>query len=114
MANIVYIENYEEEIIAPDRINLRLRIRFFEGVLLSVNEAVIVDGTSLVHLDYRYHCQNAENALIFRYDSTPHFPDLPTFPHHKHIGEQVIASGKPMLIDVFLEAKQTLTHDFEG
>nr|WP_253881088.1 MULTISPECIES: DUF6516 family protein [Microcystis] len=36
-------------------------------------------------LDYRYHFQDEQNNLVFRYDSTPHFPNLSTFPHHKHL-----------------------------
>ncbi len=33
-------------------------------------------------------------------DSTPHFPDLPTFPHHKHLRDEVIAREKLNLIKV--------------
>jgi len=29
----------------------------------------------------------ANGTVIFRYDNAPHFPNLPTAPHHKHIGE---------------------------
>ena len=39
----VYIECYEEEIIAENRINLRIRIRFKTGYLLELNEAIIVE-----------------------------------------------------------------------
>lgn len=54
---------------------------------------------------YAYHYQEASARLIFRYDNTPHFPDLPTHPHHKHAGmeESVIASSAPTLIDVLDE-----------
>jgi Family of unknown function (DUF6516) len=45
----------------------------------------------LPYIDYRYHFQDAQNNLIFRYDSTPHFPELHSFPHHKHLPDQVIA-----------------------
>jgi len=55
-------------------------------------------------LDYRYHCQDEQNRLIFRYDSTPHFPDLPSFPHHKHLQDEVIASQKPDIYQVLQEA----------
>jgi len=39
----VYIECYEEEIIAENLINLRIRIRFKTGYLLELNEAIIVE-----------------------------------------------------------------------
>ena len=34
----------------------------------------------------------------------PHFPALPTFPHHKHTRDTVIAHNKPNLLDVLQEA----------
>ncbi|WP_374048215.1 toxin-antitoxin system TumE family protein [Thiothrix subterranea] len=43
---------------------------------------------------------------MFRYDDTPHFPALPTFPHHKHTQETVIAHNKPDLLDVLHEAAE--------
>ena len=44
-----------------------------------------MEGETLCHVDYRYHCQDADAdaALIFRYDSTPHIRELPGFPYHK-------------------------------
>jgi len=38
-----YIERYEEEILASNRVNLRIRIRFQTGHLLELNEAAIVE-----------------------------------------------------------------------
>jgi LPS O-antigen subunit length determinant protein (WzzB/FepE family) len=66
----IRVDRYLEEALTPQRMNLRIRIRF----------------------------------VIFRYDNTPHFPDLPSFPHHKHLPSQVIACTKPKLIQVFQEA----------
>lgn len=99
-----YVERYTEEILTPGRVNLRIRIRFNQGNLLEINEAVVIDNDSLTYLDYRYHCQNEQNQLIFRYDSTPHFPELPSFPHHKHLSDRVIACDKPMIEQVLQEA----------
>lgn len=42
--------------------------------------------------------------VIFRYDSTPHFPDLATFPHHKHLPDTVISAERPEIVDVLAEA----------
>jgi hypothetical protein len=101
-----YVEKYMEEIISPERVNLRIRIRFQQGHMLELNEAVIVETDSLVSLDYRYHCQDENNLIIFRYDSTPHYPDLPTHPHHKHIPDRVMASEKPDIGKIIQEAKK--------
>ncbi|NES95670.1 MAG: hypothetical protein F6K32_10635 [Desertifilum sp. SIO1I2] len=99
-----YIERYVEEVLTPERATLRVRIRFMRGLLLEINEALVVEADGLTWLDYRYHCQDEQNQLIFRYDSTPHFPDLPSFPHHKHLCDEAIASEKPNLIEVLQEA----------
>lgn len=99
-----YVERYVEEILTLQRATLRIRIRFLRGILLEINEAIVVDANRLMWLDYRYHCQDEQNRLIFRYDSTPHFPDLPSFPHHKHLPSGVIVSQKPDINQVLQEA----------
>jgi hypothetical protein len=100
-----YIENYVEEILTPTRANLRLRIRFTNGCLLELNEAVIVQDNQLISLDYRYHYQDKQNRLIFRYDNAPHFPDLASFPHHKHLPDKTIESNKPTIFQVLKETE---------
>jgi len=102
-----YTENYVEEILAAERANLRIRLRFESGCLLEINEAVIVESSLLKTLGYRYHFQNADSELVFRYDNTPHFPGLSSFPHHKHLRDAVVASTKPDLRDVLQEAKDS-------
>jgi hypothetical protein len=100
-----YAENYVEEILTFERANLRIRLRFQNGSLLEINEAIIVEDAALKTLGYRYHFQRANNELVFRYDNTPHFPDLPSFPHHKHLQNAVVASSKPDLLDILQETK---------
>ena len=99
-----YVERYTEEILTPERINLRIRLRFSNEHLLEISEAVIVSEEIINHFDYRYHCQDGESRLIFRYDSTPHFPNLASFPHHKHLPTDVINSVRPDIARVVQEA----------
>jgi hypothetical protein len=98
-----YAELYEEEFITNDRVNLRIRVRFYNGCLLQLNEAVIF-YKKLEHLGYRYHFQGKNRELIFRYDNTPHFPDLPNFPNHKHNQVGVEPSGFPSILETIAEA----------
>ncbi|MDZ7961177.1 MAG: DUF6516 family protein [Aulosira sp. DedQUE10] len=100
----VYVERYEEEILTPKRANLRIRLRLNQICVLEMHEAIVVTDSKLEFLDYRYHFQDEQNRLIFRYDSTPHFPNLPNFPHHKHLPDEVIASEKPEITQVLKEA----------
>ena len=102
------VERYTEEILTSQRANLRIRLRFEQGHLLEIHEAVVVVEDCLVPLDYRYHCQDAHNHLLFRYDSTPHFPGLANFPHHKHLSGGVIGCEKPEIEQVVQEAMEAL------
>ncbi|WP_295408392.1 toxin TumE [uncultured Thiocystis sp.] len=103
--NDVEFESYVEEVLSSTRANLRIRIRFDGGILLEINEAVVVESDRLDHLDYRYHCQRADASLVFRYDSTPHFPDLPGFPQHKHLPDATIPAPQPHFHEVLAEAQ---------
>lgn len=103
-----YFEKYDEEFLTANRANIRVRIRFSNGYLLELNEAVVIQNEKLTHLSYRYHFQNHKNELIFRYDNTPHFPNLKTFPHHKHLPDDVVESSKASIINVIEEAFRLL------
>lgn len=100
----VYVERYQEEILTAKRVNLRIRIRFLQGFLLELNEAVVLEAGTIKHLGYRYHFQDQRNRLIFRYDNTPHFPDLENFPHHKHSKGGVLEYDRPSIPRVLDEA----------
>lgn len=104
-----YIERYEEECLAPERVNLRIRVRFPGGHVLEWNEAVIAGEGHVDHLAYRYHLQDRGNRLIFRYDNTPHFRDLKTFPDHKHLPDSVIPANRPSVRDVLDEVNEALS-----
>ena len=103
-----YVEQYLEEVLTPERVNLRIRIRFVIGHLLEISEAIITDNSHLDFLDYRFHFQDESNRMVFRYDSTPHFPNLQSFPHHKHLPNAVIKSDKPSVDQVLMEAQAYL------
>jgi hypothetical protein len=99
------VERYEEEVLSSSRANLRIRVRFLTGHLLEVNEAIVIEADQIKHLGYRYHFQDQQNNLIFRYDNTPHFPGLKSFPHHKHTKNKVEDSDEPLIFNVIKEAK---------
>ncbi len=106
-----HIEKYEEEILTPERANLRIRVRFAAGQLLEYNEAVTTHSNNLGHLSYRYHFQAVNNELVFRYDNTPHFPALENFPAHKHLPDRVISAVRPLIKDLLEEIDQCLSKD---
>lgn len=53
---------------------------------------------------YVFQYMRADGTTIFRYDDAEHFMQLPTAPHHKHIGEtEVVAANAPDLESVLKE-----------
>lgn len=59
--------------------------------------------SDLSRLSYAYHYQTPSGALIFRYDNEPHYPSLPSFPHHKHVaGEEAPSPSEQVNIDKVL------------
>ena len=78
-------------------------LRFPDRSQLQVVEKLIADRFTITKARYAYHYQQADGSLIFRYDNVPHYPELRTFPHHKHVGESVIAAQSPDLSEVLRE-----------
>jgi Family of unknown function (DUF6516) len=98
-------ERYEEQILSVSRGNLRIRLRFSEGALLEISEAIVLVSGDLHWLSYRYHYQDSSETMIFRYDNAPHHPEVPTHPDHKHIGTRIVASVHPTIERVLEEVR---------
>lgn len=70
---------------------VRGNLYFIDGSALFFREFLNVES-EIVRLMYVYHYQDSDGKLIFRYDNAPHYPQLESFPHHKHFGSNVISS----------------------
>ncbi|MCP4428105.1 MAG: hypothetical protein GY803_26765 [Chloroflexi bacterium] len=90
---------------------IRGDLYFANDSRLHFRELVELQANAVTRHMYSYHYQDANQTLIFRYDDTPHFPDLPDFPHHKHIGTQVISAEPPDLTAVLQEIETTYPLD---
>jgi len=67
--------------------HLRARLCLTDSSLLEFSEYVQRSPKGQVNVvTYSYHWADAHGDLIRRWDNTPHFPDLPGFPHHIHDG----------------------------
>jgi len=81
---------------------------FEDGSRLHFRELVSTDPT-VQRVSYTYQYMREDGALVFRYDDTDHFPNLPTAPHHKHIGDnEVVAADAPDLQSVLNEIEAML------
>jgi hypothetical protein len=105
----IRVEHYREQLLTASRANLRIRLRLADDSLLEISEALVVHEGELTWLSYRYHWQDVAARLIFRYDDAPHYPEIETYPHHKHIGETVIASERPDLAGLIEEIHRFLS-----
>ena len=86
---------------------MRSNIYFLDGSLLHLREFVNVQH-GIERYMYVYQYQGPTGTFILRYDNTPHFSALPTFPHHKHDGNEanVIAASPPDLQAVLAEVRR--------
>lgn len=67
--------------------HLRARLRLADHSILEFAEYVHrLPNDEIQVVTYSYHWGNQDGQLIRRWDNTPHFPDLPGFPHHIHDG----------------------------
>jgi hypothetical protein len=74
----------------------KAELYFPDGSALYVREFVLT-RSEIEKYTYVYHYQTADHQLVFRYDDTQHYPDLPNFPHHKHTLDQVVSAVEPSL-----------------
>jgi len=56
------------------------KVTFIDDSVLFIRQ-VALGGTTF---KYAYHWQNRDGKLICRWDNSPHWPEVATYPHHKH------------------------------
>jgi hypothetical protein len=88
---------------------IRGSLYFVDGSSLHLREFVNVQFDVDRYM-YVYQYQRPDGTLVFRYDNTPHFPGLPTFPHHKHEGSEsdVVSAFSPDLKEVLHEIRSLI------
>ena len=84
---------------------LRVRCRLTNGDYLEVALHVNVSKQGVAIDDYRYQWMDSDQKLLRRrWDNTPHFPGLPGFPHHCHVGnEDKVEPSSPMNLTHLLD-----------
>lgn len=84
---------------------------YIKGEVLFKNNSqfrfIEVKNTELkTKIKYRYHYMNKDNISIFRYDNAYHHRKLTTFPHHKHIGDNILECHEPDLYEILIEIQK--------
>jgi len=86
----------------------RARLRFPDGSLLQIREALVPKGWGAGKVRYAYQYQDADGQLVFRYDNAAHHPEVATHPNHKHTPAGVEPARPPDLTDVLREIDERL------
>jgi hypothetical protein len=89
---------------------VRCRVFFWDESYLDLFEVVNTEQGYPVKVHYAYTYVRGDER-VFRYDNAPHHPQIPTNPHHKHIGPEdtVTASPEPALAQVLAEIEALLS-----
>jgi hypothetical protein len=82
---------------------IRIRATLSNGDFLGAAEYFILEHDAILTNDYRYQWMDAGKIVLRkRWDCTPDHPEVATFPHHIHVGdENSVVPGQALgLIDL--------------
>jgi hypothetical protein len=68
---------------------LRASITLRDGSVVHVHDYLLRDGTR----KYAYHWQTRHGRLRRRWDNSGHWPEVPSHPHHVHVGRATNVSA---------------------
>ena len=83
-------------------LRLKGRVFFIDGSVLFFRQVVLDES----YFKYAYHWQDANGNIICRWDNAPHWPDIATYPHHKHFllnGEVRVSESKGGDLELLFE-----------
>lgn len=89
---------------------VRCRIFFWDDSYLDLYEVVNTEQGYPIKVHYAYtYLRGGER--VFRYDNAPHHPEIPTHPHHKHLGpaDTLTESSEPTLTQILAEIETVLS-----
>lgn len=84
---------YEKE---GESFRFKAELRFRDESKIHIKEYFFTDGER----KYAYHWADRHGVLICRWDNATHWPEISTFPHHKHTSGEVHESTETSLADV--------------
>ena len=94
MRNLSELQNRYHFIIDIEYLEFKSKLSFnYEKYVLTLKNDMklfVTEFISQSERKYSFHLQNRENELIQRWDNSPHHPKIDTFPHHTHVGKEVL------------------------
>ena len=89
----------------PDEetVYLKGHLTFIDSSVLELAIFAIESENTLLIDKYRLQYMNIAGQMLFRYDNSPHHPEIGSHPHHKHTPDSLRSSNMPSLKDVLNE-----------
>ncbi len=84
--------------------SLVAKIEFKNGSQLHIKDYLFIDGKR----KYSYHWQDVNGKLITRWDNSLHHRELSTFPHHKHLPNEIAPSKERTIKEVLIVVRDTI------
>lgn len=93
-----------------DRGYFRARLKLINNDFLEVSEYFEIRAGMPHTKEYRYQLMDVtKKELKKRWDNAKHYPDLPNYPHHIHVGdEKQVVSGQVLSI---IELVDVIEHE---
>ena len=100
--SLVFFSDIQKVYTSPNSTYIKAEVRFIGNTLLNLFQHIRFKESKPI-INYRYHYMDSKNNLIFRYDNAPHYPNVSTFPHHKHILSGMKESEMPSIENLITE-----------
>jgi hypothetical protein len=92
------------ELIDEETVKLiRVKVEFIDHSLLHLTELHTIRNQK-----YSYHIQSSSGDLIARWDNSPHWPDISTFPHHRHEDDRIHPSERITITELLEFVRQRI------
>lgn len=90
------------EFVDEDTIQLlKIRATVKDGSVLYITELQAASNQK-----YSYHWQKEDGEMLLRWDSSPHYKNLKTFPHHVHESGKIKPSHRITVEEVIREIRR--------
>jgi hypothetical protein len=88
-----------------ETVYLKGHVTIIDSSTLEIALFATESGGTLSLDKYRLHYMNSAGQMLFRYDNSPHHPEIDSHPHphHKHTPDKIGPSNIPSINDVLKE-----------
>jgi hypothetical protein len=86
-----------------ETVYLKGQITIIDSSTLEISIFATESSEKLSVDKYPLHYMNAGGQMVFRYDNSPHHPEIDSYPHHKHTPGKIRPSKIPSIQDILNE-----------